>query len=270
MGAKLHACGKLSAQVIGNCYWFHFNGVAIPRVVEFLYRRQLLARDWFSRRKALERIAAAARQENVTLPEKWVVARDRAILFEDEASLESRLEIELAALPANQCPELADQYAHIVHLQALAQACPDVKYESVLQRSVVEEIERKIAELQLDAIARTPRVETSWLLYELRSEGRRIGPKFATKTKAEAETFSALFTEALSDAAAQFKRGLRALQFLTPDPYLETAECATEEASLAGKTRMPDRATDTSVIDVGIWSEIAASMTPTDLPTARS
>jgi len=236
-----------------------------------LFRRQLLARDWTSRRKALERVAKAGNSDEVSLPDKWVAARDRALLFEGADELESRLQLELAALPANQSPELTDQYALISHLHALVTACPDVKYDSALQRSVAEEIERKISELQLDAIARTNRVETSWSLYELKHQGRRVGPKFAARAKADADAFSTLFTEAISDASVQYKRGLRALHFLMPDPYLGTAECVLEEASLAGRTRTLDQATDDAdVMDIGIWSEIAASMIPTDLPTVRT
>ena len=269
MEVELQVGGKLPAQTIGSCYWFHFNGVAIPRTSEFLYRRQLLARDWHSRRKALERIASTSSQESSTLPEKWVAARDRALLFEDADSLETRLKLELEALPSNQCPELTDQYALISHLHTLSQACPDVKYDSALQRSVVEEIQRKIVELQVDAIARASRVETSWLLCELRHGTKRVGPKFAVKAKAEADAFSALFTEALSDTSTQITRGLRALHFLASDPFLGTAECVREESSLVGRARTPDSAEDIGIPDAGIWSEIAASMIPSDLPTAR-
>lgn len=198
--------------------FYHLLGVAIPRVNDLLFRRQLFATVWVSRKEALNRIhaflEAGKRFDTAIVEADLSVLRDYALLFGTKERIVDLLKEESLYLPQNQTHRFHNQYALLAHL------CRTRPPSAALE---ARSEDAAIVDLQTQLDKETPQVTDSWMecWVEVEETGTKVGPRFAAPTDAAAAAFENDINATIENSDVSKRvRGLYALGFVDPDPLL--------------------------------------------------
>lgn len=211
--------------------FYHFHGIAIPRMNDLLFRRRLFGTVWTSRKEALTRIRtylSTGKSFSAALLENDLsIHRDYQLLFGSQEDLQRILQEEAAYLPPNQTHSHHEKYALIAQILRSRQPSADLEttHEDTILQEALAHVERN-----------TPKVSASWIpcwLVDDEDEKTKIGPKFLLGSMDHVAKFEDEINEAFEATEISTRqRGLRAFGFLKPDPALFTPKNIEQEQKL--------------------------------------
>ena len=193
-----------------------------------MFRKRLMLCSWRFRKKVLESLrsffSAGRSFDTATLDlDTANLRRDFVLMFGSPEEGRNLLKEETTYLPLNQSPSHHDRYGLLVELAKLRSNGPSLN--SDLELSPSDQVSIYIADT-IDYLKKnTLQVESDWLVWTLKLDGKKLGRDFTSPNVASAENFLEDLQKALAEEdngheISQGYQGFRVFDFMGLDPLI--------------------------------------------------